>query len=571
MDDTANRERLQQLAAEIAVRLRACSTVDDLCEMVGATCHELLTDDAIVVSLFDPELDAITIRSHHGLGALTGTALEALGSDPRHMSFSVGDMTSEERALFCSGRLEEIQSGIYGMLTRRVPRSVCSAAQRLLRVERVWAIGFALDDVPYGGVTILRRSREAPPEAPLIELLSAMVSLAIRQRRAEHERSSLERQLQRAQKLEAIGKLAGGVAHDFNNTLQTIMSLSELMKRDLSLDHPHRAHLAELLDAAASARSLTRSLLAVGRRQMLKLEPLDLGRLAGEVRQMLHRTLHEGIRVVCRVPEAPVWIRGDRAELERAILDLAINAQDAMPNGGELRIEIESHAGKERSLARLLVGDTGCGMTPEIVEQVFDPFFTTKPSDQGSGLGLAAVHGIIGQHGGSMEVESFPGRGTLFRIELPLSSAPGSEVRIAAGTAPERTPDEAARPSGRILLVEDSTIVRRTINRLLASRGWEVLEASNGAEALRVWKDLDRPPEILLSDVVMPVMDGLELVERLKAEQPGMPAVLMSGYSTDLSEGDRLPPGVRFISKPFSGLALAELLDELVGGPAQRR
>jgi PAS domain S-box-containing protein len=381
-------------------------------------------------------------------------------------------------------------------------------------------------------------------------------------RRHAQRQVELEQRLQRAQRLESVGQLAGGVAHDFNNLLSVILTCVGFAQRELSLDHPVREDVEEIGRAADRAAALTRQLLMFSRREVVKPEVLDVGALVRDLERLLNRTLSE--RIALRIAVGPdlVPVLVDRPQLEQVLVNLAVNARDAMPDGGTLTISVSGSAGG----VRLTVADDGQGMDREVAERAFEPFFTTKEAGQGTGLGLATVYGIVTEAGGTVEIDSKPGRGTTVTILLPAAeegAAPGEEVAEPA----QRLPSGA-----RILLVEDQDPVRRQAARILRAAGYEVREAAGAEEALADWQDFD----VLITDVVMPGMTGHELAEAARDRAPALRVVLMSGHTEDVlvREGARLGE-IAFVQKPFTRdsllRAIGDALADREGEPVEPR
>ena len=379
---------------------------------------------------------------------------------------------------------------------------------------------------------------------------------------AEAERERLERRLRHAQKLEAIGRLAGGIAHDFNNLLLAIRGYGEIALRAHERGQDTRDELEEIVAAAERAAALTRQLLAFGRQQVLRPETIDLGQIVRETEKLLRRVIGEEIELQALGNTSEVFVDLDRSQLEQVIVNLAVNARDAMPNGGRLTLEVGTaeRAGElpPGRFALLTVSDTGCGMDPELTTQIFEPFFTTK--SEGTGLGLATVHGIVKQSGGSIYVYSELGQGTTFKIYFPLSE----QTR----TAPlQRPPAPAGTPNGEtILLVEDDPQVRTIVTRMLEGNGYRVIAAADGEEALQQ-AGLGGRIDLLLSDVVMPGLGGRQVAERLREVQPQAAVLHMSGYTDDtvIRQGV-LEHGAAFIEKPFSAEDLDRRVRELLDG-----
>jgi PAS domain S-box-containing protein len=384
----------------------------------------------------------------------------------------------------------------------------------------------------------------------------------------------LEDQLRQAQKMEAVGRLAGGVAHDFNNLLTVISGRVQLLESQLAPDDATRRHVALIGSAADRATAVTRQLLAFSRKQLLQLEVVDLNAIVESLKTMLRHLIGEDVALVTNLTSAPVWIKADRGQLEQVLMNLAVNARDAMFQGGRLTIEtrtVERPGGFERdhlgvqpgSHVLLMVSDTGVGIDAETRAHLFEPFFTTKAPGKGTGLGLATVYGIVTQSGGHISVESEPGRGATFRIYFPRVAAPAG--------VPETRPAEppAARGSETILLVEDEEAVRSLVGEILQMRGYTVLEARHPGEALLLAERHPAPIHLLVTDVVMPQMDGHELAERLLSARPELRVIYMSGYTANVSVlRGVLETGSTFLPKPFTPDALARRVREVLDTPA---
>jgi nitrogen-specific signal transduction histidine kinase/CheY-like chemotaxis protein len=384
-------------------------------------------------------------------------------------------------------------------------------------------------------------------------------------------RKNLEAELRQSQKLEAIGSLAGGVAHDFNNILTVIVGYSEMMLAEPELPGMLRSDLREVRLAADRAATLTRQLLAFSRKQVLHPTVLSVNEAVGEMHGMLSRIIREDVRLETRLGAEVHPILVDRGQLEQVIMNLAVNARDAMPQGGTLVIETANveldaaygalHAGAAPGPHVVLsVTDTGTGMDAVTRQRLFEPFFTTKGAGHGTGLGLSTVYGIVQQSGGSIYVYSEPGRGTTFKIYFPRHHGALDEREVAPELPPVAAPEHAT-----ILLVEDDPTVRGAVRSMLERLGYLVLEAADGATALREVREGTRRPDAVLSDAMMPEMSGLELAEALLHEHPDLPILIMSGYAEDaVALGGRLAANVRFVEKPFTvralSLALAEVL-----------
>jgi PAS domain S-box-containing protein len=363
------------------------------------------------------------------------------------------------------------------------------------------------------------------------------------------DRRSLEEQLRQTQKLEAIGQLAGGIAHDFNNLLTAILGYCELLTDQIDADKPLGRDLREIKAAGERAAALTRQLLAFSRKQVLTVTPLDLNDIVRAIHQMLSRLIGERIQIRIELAETLPAIMADASQIEQVIVNLAVNARDAMPNGGELSVRtahLEPDGSYHTPSVLLTVTDTGTGMTPAVSSRIFEPFFTTKERGRGTGLGLAAVHGIVTQLNGSIEVESALGRGSTFKIRLPATMTPVTRARNPAR-------EGLHVGAETILLVEDEQGVRAFVRAALQRVGHRVLEAASAEEALKLGQHEPGPIDLLLTDVVLPHMDGCELAERLALTRPGIRVLFMSGYNDSMSTAaGHVEPGAQFIAKPFS-------------------
>jgi two-component system, cell cycle sensor histidine kinase and response regulator CckA len=384
------------------------------------------------------------------------------------------------------------------------------------------------------------------------------------------ERRTLEEQYQQAQKMEAIGRLAGGVAHDFNNLLTVILGYCDLVLDELDPDDPRQVDMSEIKRAGASATGLTRQLLAFSRKEIIEPTLLDLNVVVAEMRAMLGRLIEEDVNVVLGLPTELALIKADRGQVEQIVMNLALNARDAMPGGGTLTIAT-ANVDLDEQYARthldvtpgpyvmLTVTDTGTGMTPQVQARVFEPFFTTKEAGTGTGLGLATVHGIAARNGGSVHVLSEVGRGTSFQVYFPRANAD----EAAINTPPPVTRSRAGGQT--VLIVEDADGLRELARRLLQRQGYTVIVAANADEAFR---QFDRHPsiDVLLTDVVMPGLSGPELARQLLERRPSLRTVYMSGYTKEaIVQHGVLDPGIAFLHKPFTSETLGQKIREVLG------
>ena len=389
------------------------------------------------------------------------------------------------------------------------------------------------------------------------------------------ERKQLEEQLLQSQKMEAVGQLAGGVAHDFNNILTAIVGYTDLLTAEFAANSRQLEDLEEIRKAAGRAAALTRQLLSFSRKQVLEPRIVDVNGVVMNLDKMLRSLLSENIALKIQLADDLDAARVDPNQLEQVIMNLAINARDAMPNGGTLTIETanatldENYAAKHVSVipgdyVMLAVTDTGCGMSEATQARIFEPFFTTKPAGRGTGLGLSTVYGIAKQSGGNIWLYSEPAKGTTFKIYVPALDALPEDIGKTA-------PVEAARQgSGTVLLVEDDEQLRRLTHRALATQGYVVLEADGGRSALDIAGRHQGPIDLLLTDLVMPDTNGRKLADTLRAARPGLRVLFMSGYpdSAIVNHG-MLEAGVAYLAKPFTTEAVTRKVSEVLkAGPA---
>jgi PAS domain S-box-containing protein len=389
------------------------------------------------------------------------------------------------------------------------------------------------------------------------------------------ERLTLEQQLRQSQKMEAIGKLAGGVAHDFNNLLQVIQGYGAFMEANLPPDSPFIGDLAEVLKASDRAATLTRQLLAFSRQQVLQPRALDLNATVSSVATMLRRVIGEDIRIETSLAPAIWRVHADASQLEQVLMHLAVNSRDAMPSGGTIRLSTQNAVVESVSPTRpglvpgeyatLVVDDTGVGIDPAVLPKIFEPFFTTKEVGKGTGLGLATVYGIVKQSEGYVYVDSEPGKGTRFTILLPRQNVDGADatVRSATPTVP--------RGSETLLVVEDEASVRMVIRRQLESLGYRVREAANGRDALAIAEELGDALDLVITDMVMPVLGGREFVSQLTERLPGVRTMYISGYTDDqvLRRGLE-QSGAPFLEKPFTLERLATVVRQALSAVPSR-
>jgi PAS domain S-box-containing protein len=408
----------------------------------------------------------------------------------------------------------------------------------------------------------------------VIQIVEHTVDITER-RHAEQEKEKLRAQLFASQKMEAVGILAGGIAHDFNNILTTILGCSQLMVLRMGKNDPMRDMAEEIYDAAERASALTRQLLAFGRKQIMEMKVVSLNVVIENISRMIGRLVGENISIQMNLADSLCRIKADAGQMEQVIMNLVINARDAMPEGGALTIKtgevkVDSRNAADcpgvepGSYAVLTVADTGIGMSREIREKIFEPFVTTKEPDQGTGLGLATVYGIVRQHNGYIHVQSAPDMGATFMIFLPCIAKRGEDMTPPA--------ESRAMPPGHetILVVDDDASIRRLIRNTLEPLGYTLLEADCGEEALEILKTAKAEVDLIMADLIMPGIKGQELIGAVKRDQPHIRSILMSGYIDNIVlQNDMVQPGIILLTKPFPPVVLAkkvrEVLDEEEG------
>lgn len=412
--------------------------------------------------------------------------------------------------------------------------------------------------------------REEATISPVKDAAGRIVNFVATKRDITRE-VEIEERLRQAQKMEAMGLLASGVAHDFNNALTPILAYSELALMELDEQHPVREYIREIQECGERTAAMTRQLLSFGRKRESEFSLLDLNEVLTGLEKMIRRLIREDVEISFELVPSSVMVRADPSQLEQVIVNLLLNARDAMPGGGRLRVATREVMAEEEGLPDLAPGqhvcmeveDSGCGMSEDVIEHIFDPFFTTKEPGRGTGLGLTTVYNIIRQHGGAITARSEPGRGSTFRVFLPISEAPapseGEDVPALAG----------ARGHETVLLVEDDGDVRRLATEILHKHGYRVFDFGHPEDALGFARESSEPPDLLITDVVMPQFNGCELYRRLRETQPNLKVLYMSGHSsrTIAQLGFDAAP-TQFLAKPFTMGGLTSRVREILQEPA---
>ena len=549
LHEARNREARMQSLVEISGELSRIQHIDTLLGRIADACGRLVNTDWVGFRLVEGDelVVAGTLEtgsrlslkprikigeSLAGLVARTGKPL--LLRDPANHPDAIPEHAEAVRRLGHRGAL---------VVPAKIGDRVVGVLSFLTRREQ----GFSVEDLAI-----------ATAFASHAAIALENSRLLHESRRAYDELAQTQGQLEQAQKMDAIGRLAGGVAHDFNNLLTVILGRTEMLLQPLPPENPMRRGIELIQRTAGRAADLTRQLLAFSRKQVLEATVLDLNAVAADMRDMLGRLIGEDIALVTSPSLELGRVKADRGQIEQVVMNLAVNARDAMPQGGRLIIETENvdldaeyvrrHVGaRPGPHVMLAVSDSGVGIPREIERHIFEPFFTTKEPGKGTGLGLATVYGIVKQSGGYIECDSEPGRGTTFRIYLPRVDVP------APGVERLGRPADAAGGTETILLVEDEEGVRELARDILRATGYTVIEARDGAEALLLSERHQGPLDLLLTDVVMPRMSGRELAERLTSLRPDLSVLYMSGYTDDaVIRHGVLGAGTAFLQKPFT-------------------
>lgn len=553
------------IMAEIGRIIGSTLNIEDVYERFAEEVRRLIHFDRLSINIVDVGNQTITIAYAAGLGIegrSQGDAFPMKGSVNEEIvqtRSSILIQTEDEREIAdrFPTLLTTFQAGFRSLLS--VPLISKDQVIGALHFRMIKPRAYTESDLRLG------------------ERVGTQIAGAIYNAQLFTERLSLQEQLRHSQKMEAIGRLAGGIAHDFNNLLTVISGYSQLSLSLLRGGEPLRENIAEIQRAADRAASLTRQLLAFSRRQILDMKLIDLNLIVQDLNKMLRRVIREDIELIT-VLDKDLWkVKSDPSQIEQVILNLAVNARDAMPKGGRLTIDTantqldteyaRSHVGvKPGPYVKLSIQDTGIGMSQEVIERAFEPFFTTKEKGKGTGLGLSTVYGIINQSEGTIWVRSEPHQGTTFEIYLPRATEAEKTFTSHSDSTPRLQGSES------ILLVEDEEAVRVLARKTLQDFGYRILEAANGEEVLRVIQTHREKIHLLLTDVVMPGMNGREVAERLSPLFPEMKVLYMTGYAdTAIVHHGILKPGTALLLKPFNPDALVrkvrEVLDKKPGTP----
>jgi signal transduction histidine kinase len=532
-------------------------TIIEILALSGVRAQGFGTGMSVQAALAGTRPDLVVVDQR--LPDTTGIALAA-SLKSRHPDLGVILLTgyvSADSAIAAVGLVDDY-------LTKPVPpddlvRKVKAGADRSrLRRENRYLVARLQEMNLSLEATVAQRTRELEAAH-----LRALEDQATRERlQAQAERERLENRLHQSRRLESLGLLAGGVAHDFNNLLSVILNCTVFVAEATIDNESVQADVREIRKAAEQASQLTRQLLVFGRRERVQLEALDLNAVVADMQSLLTRSIGEHVKLVVHLAASLPPVRADGSQIETALVNLVVNARDAMPDGGILTIEsgVTLLDGEQAGLfppvpagsyVMLAVTDDGVGMSPDVVTQIFEPFFTTKPRGRGTGLGLATVHGIVAAAGGGLSVQSEPGVGTTMRAYFPAAA------KSAAAEAPPPAAADVRSRGETILVVEDEPAVLQVVVRMLRRNGYAVMAAATGSQALALAADHEF--DMLLTDVIMPEISGLELAERIRQLRPTASVLFMSGYSPDLFGPKRArTEGIKLLQKPFTEQALLE-------------
>ena len=550
MEQVAN--RYLEAVGRISEGLYARTTVKDAIQYTLSTAVDLVQAEAGAVLLANPDTQQLEFFDAVGqkASALMGASI------PWDHGLAGAAFSSGEVEIITDVKGDSRHRSIVDLTTGYTTR------QMIVVPLKRW------NGAPLGVLEILNKKENVftKDDGDILAVLSALATAVIEQMRTTEALRQSEAQLREAQKMEAIGGLAGGIAHDFNNLVTVILGYSEMLLSASFDEARWRRDLAQIREAGQRAAGLTRQLLAFSRRQVLRPTIVDVNESILDMAGMLQQLVGEDIQVVTNLDSSARTIEIDRSQLEQIVMNLAVNARDAMEHGGRLEFQTENtHVSEVSRLpvspghyVVVMVSDTGCGMDPLIQSQVFEPFFTTKPLGKGTGLGLSTVYGIVKQSGGTITIRSEIGKGTLFTIYLPASSKPAD------------LPADSSKPrsmaSGMILLVEDEPAVRTLVAQLLQASGYDVIEATHGFEALQKMQTLFDPPDLILTDVVMPQMSGIDLVHQVRRRHANIKVLYMSGYSDHHALKHDVLTGTAFLQKPFTPVGLTDAVRQAMQG-----
>lgn len=575
LEDRAKSEhyaRELETVSRLSMQLVELSSEDDIFAFIAEKLSELSGAGYTLVTEILPGGRSLVCRSVYGLAEKAPIIQEILGREPVGVQVPIPE--GERRTATELGSLRKLSEGFTEMTYDSVDKDVCQRLEAALGIRAVYGLGFSRRGKLLGSANLLMVDDAQPPKRT-IEAFAHQVSGALLRHQSEKERQELVEQLRISQRLESVGRLAGGVAHEFNNLLTAIDGNVSVAMLQKDLDGPLATALQDIKRAANRGASLTTQMLAFSRQQIFAPKVLDINSILKTLESMLLPMLGETVKLRTEYSSHAPLILADRGQIEQVVMNLALNARDAMPDGGSLNIatsryELDDEAelsgptpppdvSSVREWCCLSVTDSGTGMDKETQRKIFEPFFTTKPVSMGTGLGLSVVYGIIKQHHAMVNVQSTLGSGTTFNVFFPATQ----EKRVATTTPPPA--ESFSLGTGTILMVEDDVLVRRVNRRVLTHLGYKVLEAKDGEEGSQISETFEGPIDLLFTDIIMPQMNGFELAERIRSHRPSIKVLFTSGYSKHATAPERfVVEGLEFIAKPYTPELLAERIRQVL-------
>lgn len=554
-----------QFLADKALEMASFAGGEDIARfIVDNMRHVIAPDSAVIVFERDAPKEVLKIMASYGLREQCNNKNCNLDNFEWELSAKLSGLLESSKLKKFNGNLHELFN-----ITPGDP-NVCKNLLGDIKYPIIHVIGFMPRNILRGGIIIFTQGEQNTIKRHLIDALAGQAVVALERQSSQEELKQAEEQLRQSQKMEAIGTLAGGVAHDFNNMLGAILGYGEVTLDKMPEDSALRKDVEQIISAANRASKLTQQLLAFSRKQILQPKVIDVNQSVIDVEKMLKRLIGENIELQVKLSGDTCNIVADPSQIEQVLLNLAVNARDALSEHGRILIETstimldEEYARLHPDVSagehiRLSVSDNGEGIPENLRSKIFEPFFSTKKMGKGTGLGLAMVHGIIKQSGGEITVYSELTKGTTFNIYLP-------KVDIPVEKSPEDAPMKKAKGgSETILVVEDEKILRRLVIRMLGFWGYNILEACNGEEACKLCEETDEDISLIMTDIIMPKMSGLELANNVKKYHPDIKVLFMSGYSNGAAtENGGIEPDAHFIAKPFSSKVLARKVREVL-------
>jgi signal transduction histidine kinase/ActR/RegA family two-component response regulator len=554
------------LLSQTAMGFMSLPAEADIYHYIAAQAAKIAGDSLVFVTSYDPQTEQFTVRSSRNLGRHLEAVQSLVGFDITGLKIAKNPEVTDS---LLEGGLVAMPASVHKVSGGQISAAAATAIEKLLGVSEIHAMGFCRGEMLFGAIGFILRSGDAPLDRTLIEAFATQAASALERRLADQAKESLEEQLLHAQKMEAIGTLASGVAHDFNNLLTAVLGHAFMLKGRHEPGTEVFASAETIETAALRASELTKQLLGFARRGKRQNIIVDLHQLIDDVVFFLEHTIDKRIKLVKRTMAEACFVRGDPSQLLAVILNLAVNARDAMVDGGDLCFEtektlIEDVSGSTGELVPgnyscLTVSDTGTGIPDEIRGRIFEPFFTTKDTGKGTGMGLAMVYGVVRDHGGWIDIESEAGRGSSFKVYF--KSVPYTELHAT----PPRT-RKLRLGEGKVLVVEDEQMVRGAMSRMLQSLGYEAVCVDNGQSAVEYYREHQHEIDLVTLDLIMPVMNGSTCYRLLKDIDHDVKVLLVTGQQADETVHELLRDGVAaYIQKPILLIQLSEAVAHALG------